>query len=1056
MLRWSIIVLLLAVLLALLVVGALLSPAGTRLLTGYVESLLEPALELEGVSGNVLGELCVERFSYTHEQAVVTGREVCVEANLWTSIDFLKVSLESLTAERLEIRTLPTSGEGSSTDALSLPMGIEVQRLAIGLLAVDDVTLADLKTSLDLRNDDLESDTTFVFDEQPVRLTTTGPWHAAKARLEALGAVAEVTANLLAAELPYQLEVRGERLPLARYAGRPLELDNMLLNARGDLQQYRFEVDSGVTDALASGTLQAAGTGDWSGIELDRLEIADARLVDAPVVIQTLSARARIGWQETFQFDLKNLVSNGELDGRPVSLRLAALAMDEAGLEFAGGELRPFVPGTVASAIRALRFEGRYNFAGDILLRLEALGIPLELLDERVAGDLDATFSVRGDIDDPALDGRYELSDLRYEQYTADLLAGALAGTLRGAAVSFELSSDLGQLTTAFSYALTDAGIGLAMEEAELSVVDSPVGPLQASLMDELTVEVTEGAVRTSSSCLRIATSDPELAPASLCGSVAYPEGPASLRLQAWPIPKLSVSGDQVWLTGEVEAELTMEALQPMTGQATVSLSELRAHQEDREPLVLGTIDGELSVIDGKVMGEIRSLADQGLALDGRVESMLAEPVAASPIDGEVRLSLDGIWAAESLLPMDVAYELDGMKGVMNLHGEATGTIGEPVVGARLSLEDAGWRVLALNTTFEGFDLDAVLHDTERLTFTSEGAVGGGRLAVSGELVDIPTDFPRLTSEFRVTGARVVDLSDYSALVDGSLTLAMTTEALSLEGSVDIPSARIRIADLPETAVTVSSDEVLVGGDAAVVSQQARTADVRLTLGDDVRLEAFGLEARLVGNLRYLEQPGKLPEVTGSIALREGVFEAYGQALTVERGQLTFTGFVDDPDVDVVATRVVNYNERDYRISLFITGSALDLHTTVRSTPSLPEDDALALLITGRTFSQISQGEQTNIYGAALSLGLMGAASITQNLTSGVGVEEIILDQDASGNMEVGAGVRLNQNLYMRYTYGAFSRLGGVLLRYRLSNRISVQATTGDAHSIELRYGVDD
>ena len=58
--------------------------------------------------------------------------------------------------------------------------------------------------------------------------------------------------------------------------------------------------------------------------------------------------------------------------------------------------------------------------------------------------------------------------------------------------------------------------------------------------------------------------------------------------------------------------------------------------------------------------------------------------------------------------------------------------------------------------------------------------------------------------------------------------------------------------------------------------------------------------------------------------------------------------------------------------------------------------------------------------------------------------------------MEVGAAVRLNRNLYLRYTYGVFSLLGGVLLRYRFSKRFSVQAKTGDAHSIEIRYGVDE
>ena len=81
---------------------------------------------------------------------------------------------------------------------------------------------------------------------------------------------------------------------------------------------------------------------------------------------------------------------------------------------------------------------------------------------------------------------------------------------------------------------------------------------------------------------------------------------------------------------------------------------------------------------------------------------------------------------------------------------------------------------------------------------------------------------------------------------------------------------------------------------------------------------------------------------------------------------------------------------------------------------------------------------------------------VAEYLANALNLEEIIVDQDAQGNMEVGAAVRLNRNLYLRYTYGVFSRLGGVLLRYRFSKRFSVQAKTGDAHSIEIRYGVDE
>ena len=223
-----------------------------------------------------------------------------------------------------------------------------------------------------------------------------------------------------------------------------------------------------------------------------------------------------------------------------------------------------------------------------------------------------------------------------------------------------------------------------------------------------------------------------------------------------------------------------------------------------------------------------------------------------------------------------------------------------------------------------------------------------------------------------------------------------------------------------------------------------------------MRLQAFGLDTFLEGSVVFRELPGSPPELTGTITLREGTFTGYGQALQVEKGQLTFTGPLDDPIVSVTASRTVVHDNRDVLITLMIGGTAQALTTQVRASPQLPDDDALALLITGRTFSQASGVDKSNIYGAALTLGLFGATGISGNVASGLGLEEIILDQDIDGNMEVGAAIRLNRDFYLRYTYSVFSRLGGVLLRYRLNSRFSVQAQTGDAHSIEIRYGVDE
>jgi translocation and assembly module TamB len=53
------------------------------------------------------------------------------------------------------------------------------------------------------------------------------------------------------------------------------------------------------------------------------------------------------------------------------------------------------------------------------------------------------------------------------------------------------------------------------------------------------------------------------------------------------------------------------------------------------------------------------------------------------------------------------------------------------------------------------------------------------------------------------------------------------------------------------------------------------------------------------------------------------------------------------------------------------------------------------------------------------------------------------------------AGKQLNSRLHARYAYGVFSRLGTLLLRYKLSRYITLEAGAGEAQSIDILYSAE-
>lgn len=1044
----------LMVLIGVILVGALWSTAVNRMLVRLGEEALAPALNVTGVSGSVLSELCAESIRFDTEGVQVLAEDVCINPRLWSSFDFLKVDLQSARASSVNITTLPvpeTTGPAEST-VLSLPIGIAVDELDLGRLSINGLVLEAVRMALDLTNSNLVLAGSLVYERNPVELATRGGWSNLQLNARGYGAELGGEVDLVGSNLPWKVRVTSRQLDVSELVERPTELRALVLEGEGNLESYFFDATGGVEDELGNGAFSLAVNGNLRGLKLERADLSNVVLNNLPMQVEALHSTGSLTWSDGIRLELDGLRLMGNMN----AYELAASA-DK--VTVTGAEVVVRAAAATIDESAEVKFSGRTGFDGRLEFSVDASQFPLALMEPRLGGLADLHASVGGTHTAPYVMAEGTVRALAWETETESETIGDLTLSVDGSRQTgtgrMGVSSDLGEAEFTLDYEQIEDAYQIRLTHAAAHY--DALGA-RAELAEPVSVVAGVDRLKFDQACITLSSDQLDALPGRLCADLDYPDGALRLELEPWVIPRLPLPNSEVSVQGKMGLAIDMTAAAPLAGSAEVSLTDLIARHPDLDPLRMGDLSVRVSIDADRLKATIvsPSAGSQELLFDGALETTLADEPFESPIAGSASMELDGIWFAQSLLPMDVAYELENVRGRMAVNTVISGSVRDPVIDGSFKLSNAGWQVTALNADFSDLQALATLKGSERIEFNSTAAVGGGRVSLNGDIDGLITDSPRLSTSVSLENAELVDLPDYQAAVDGSLALEMETDRLTVAGNVHLPRARVLIADLPETAVAASSDEVIVDEVREASLQQVRHSDVTLTLGDEVYLEAFGLSGRLSGKLRVLEEPGRLRAVTGVINLNQARFEAYGQKLSVERGQLTFSGPVDDPAVDVVATRIVDYDDREYRISLLITGTANDLRTQVLSQPSLPEDDALALLITGRTFSQISSSEQSNVSGAALSMGLLSASGMTQHLANALNLEEVIVDQDADGNMEVGAAVRLNGNIYLRYTYGVFSRLGGVLLRYRVSNRLSVQAKTGDAHSIELRYGVDE
>jgi translocation and assembly module TamB len=229
---------------------------------------------------------------------------------------------------------------------------------------------------------------------------------------------------------------------------------------------------------------------------------------------------------------------------------------------------------------------------------------------------------------------------------------------------------------------------------------------------------------------------------------------------------------------------------------------------------------------------------------------------------------------------------------------------------------------------------------------------------------------------------------------------------------------------------------------------------VELRLGDDVRYSGLNLDTTVAGGLRLATEPNRSAVATGTLRLA-GTYDAYGQKLALERGELLFNGPLDNPGLDVSAVRTID----TVRAGVELSGTLREPTTRVFSEPPMSEADALSYLLFGRPATSAADGfeseQASTLQAAALSLGLQQALPVVQRIGSTLGLDELSVQSTATDAGALMAGKYLSPRLYVRYSYGLFNRIGGLLLRFKVNERLSLETRSGDQQSMDLLYTVE-
>jgi translocation and assembly module TamB len=361
----------------------------------------------------------------------------------------------------------------------------------------------------------------------------------------------------------------------------------------------------------------------------------------------------------------------------------------------------------------------------------------------------------------------------------------------------------------------------------------------------------------------------------------------------------------------------------------------------------------------------------------------------------------------------------------------AVGTLGRPQADRRDHRHK-----LAIRNALEGVyghDGEAAIRLTgDQAEIERFHLVGGnGTLDLSGSasLGAVPLAKLQLQAkQFQLLG-RI----DRKIVTSGNLALQLGDDAIKVTGKMGIDEG---LFDLSKgDAPTLDSDvEVLdakaapaddTGADAAAAAvpktSRATQIDLAVDLGDHLQLRGRGIDTTLKGALQ-ITSPNGLLAVRGAIRTAGGQYIAYGQKLDVTRGEITFTGPVNDPRLDILATRP----NLDIVVGVAITGTALAPHVKLMSEPDMSDSDKLSWLMLGRAPETVGGADTALLQQAAMALLAGEGEAPSDQVLKRLGLTDFAVgqktDADNTKQTVVTLGRQISKRVYLGYERSVTTR----------------------------------
>lgn len=298
------------------------------------------------------------------------------------------------------------------------------------------------------------------------------------------------------------------------------------------------------------------------------------------------------------------------------------------------------------------------------------------------------------------------------------------------------------------------------------------------------------------------------------------------------------------------------------------------------------------------------------------------------------------------------------------------------------------------------------------------------------------------TADIAIT-ARNFDpnIENVKGKIDADITLSGKPDAYLLQGAINPQEMTVTLPD--QFATSVQQVNIVKKG-------EKPAEDITKTLALDLTVNAprqiyvlgMGLDAEFGGKLK-VNGFADDPQVNGELNIIRGRYSEFGKTFKITKANLLFLGSVPpSPELDIVTETQAG----EILAKILITGPAQKPKISFSSVPEKPEDEVVSYILFGKDPAELSPIQAVQLarsiakFSGAIKGGGLDPIVTLRNAT---GLDDISVETDDEGNVNVGAKKRINDRVTLEVESGSEPDSAGAKIEIELTPSITLESKVG-------------